>query len=201
MNSKYSVILAILVVLTAMAAAGCTTTTTSPSVTATPAASQAPATSSATATAKATTPASSVPSLDFNSLKALEYKITSVEDGQSTSMNMRWEYTATEVHMKITSEGTTVMDMTVPVDQASSTQESGSLSEAMNPDFESKLISAGTDVVTVPKGTFTCTKYTVTEGNAIGTYWLANNVPVPVKMTQSEDGKETMSMELVDYQV
>jgi hypothetical protein len=103
--------------------------------------------------------------------------------------------------MKITSEGTTVMDMTVPVDQASSTQESGSLSEAMSPDFESKLISAGTDVVTVPKGTFTCTKYTVTEGNAIGTYWLANNVPVPIKMTQSEDGKVTMSMELVDYQV
>jgi len=197
MNSKYSVILAILIVLTVMAAAGCTTTT-GPATTAAPTVSGTPA---ASATAAPTTPASSVPHLDFNSLKVLEYKVTSVEDGQPISMNMRWEYTATDVHMKVTSEGTTVVDMTVPIDQASGSQESGSLSEAMSPDFETKLISAGTDVVTVPMGTFTCKKYTATDGNAIATYWLVGNVPVPIKMAQSENGKETMSMELVDYKV
>lgn len=198
MNSKYSVILAILVVLTAMAVAGCTTT--SPAATATPAASQAPATS-ATATASATTPASSMPILDFNSLKVLEYKITSDVDGQSTSMNMRWEFGASDVRMKITSEGMTVMDMTVPKDQASGTEGSGALGDAMSDDFSTTLVNAGPDVITVPKGQYTCTKYTVTDGNAVSTYWIANNVPLPIKMTQSENGKETMSMELVDYQV
>ncbi len=200
MNSKYSVILAILIVLTAMSAAGCTTTT-SPAATTTPAASQAPATS-ATTKASATAPASSGPSLDFNSLKVLEYKMTSVADGQSTSMNMRWEFGATDVHMKVTSDGTTVMDMTVPRDQASSSgSSSGTLGEAMSSDFTAKLTNVGTEVVTVPKGTYTCTKYTVKDNNAVSTYWIANNVPLPVKMTQSEDGKETMVMELVDYQV
>lgn len=197
MNSKYPVILAILVVLTAMAVAGCTTTTTSPA-TATPAASKAPA---ASATAAPTTPAQTGPSLDFNSLKVLEYKITSVVDGQSTSMNMRWEFGASDVRMKITSEGTTVMDMTVPKDQASGTEGSGALGDAMSSDFSTSLTSVGTETITVPKGQYTCTKYTVTDGNAVSTYWIANNVPLPIKMTQSEDGKETMAMELVDYQV
>lgn len=195
MNSKYPVILAILVVLTAMAVAGCTTTTTSP-VTATPAASKA-----ASATATPTTPATSGPNLDFNSLKVLEYKITSAVDGQSTSMNMRWEFGASDVRMKITSEGTTVMDMTVPRDQASGTEGSGALGDAMSSDFSTTLKSVGTETITVPKGQYTCTKYTVTDGNAVSTYWIANNVPLPIKMTQSEDGKETMAMELVDYQV
>jgi hypothetical protein len=103
--------------------------------------------------------------------------------------------------MKITSEGMTVMDMTVPRDQASGTEGSGALGDAMSSDFSTSVTSVGTETITVPKGQYTCTKYTVTDGNAVSTYWIANNVPLPIKMTQSEDGKETMAMELVDYQV
>lgn len=40
---------------------------------------------------------------------------------------------------------------------------------------------AGLETVTVPAGTFNCTKYTTTEGDWNVTYWHANDVPVPVK--------------------
>lgn len=201
MNYRYPAILAIFIVLTAMAVAGCTTTTTSPAVSTQPSVSKAPAASTPAASTPAATPAASGPNLNFDAVKMMEYKMTSVTDGQTTSMNMRIEYEATQVHMKITSEGMTIMDTTVPRDQVESTQGTGTLGEAMDPDFSTSLTTVGIEAVTVPKGTFTCTKYTVTDGNVISSYWVANNVPLPIKMTQTDDGKETMSMELVDYQV
>ncbi len=152
------------------------------------------------------TPAAStgavLPTVDFNTIKVLEYKITSDADGQSTSMNMRWEMNTTTVKMKISMEGLgEPMEFTVPRDEASGQQGSGMMGNVMDPDFTTSLVNAGPDIVTVPMKTFTCTKYTVTDGNVVNTYWIAPGVPLPVKMTSVQDGKQTMAMELVDYQV
>ncbi len=186
MKLSYGSIIFVLAIFAAVIVAGCATTSPSgPAATATPAATTGP----------------SGPSLDFNSLKVLEYKITTVADGQSTSTNLRWEYTPTEVHMKMTSEGMTLADITVPRDQASDTQGSGMLGDVMSPGFTTGLLSAGVEPVNVPKGQFTCTKYTITAGNIVDTYWIAANVPLPIKMTQEQDGKLISKMELVDYQI
>jgi hypothetical protein len=195
MKLSYGSVIVVIAIFAAVIVAGCTVTSPSgPTATATPGGPTA-------TTAPAATTGTSGPSLDFNTLKVLEYKITSVANGQSTSMNLRWEYTPTDVHMKITSEGMTVSDITVPRDQASGTQGNGMLSDVTSPGFTTGLVSAGVESVTVPKGQFTCTKYTITAGNIIDTYWIAANVPLPIKMTQEQDGKLISRMELVDYQV
>lgn len=197
MKYRYPVMIAIFVILIAMAVVGCTTT--SPSG---PAATATPGGQTATTTPAATT-GTGGPSLDFSQIKALEYKITTVANGQSASMNLRWEFEPTQVRMKMTPEGssTPVFDTTVARDQASGQQGSTPLGDVMSPDFNTRLTSAGIESVTVPKGTFASTKYTITTGNIIETYWIAANVPLPIKITQVQDGKLVMSMELVDYQV
>ncbi len=142
------------------------------------------------------------PDVDFNSIKMLEYKITSTEGSQATTMNMRWEVNPTTVKMKISMEGMPQpMEFTVPRDEAGSQEGSGMIGDVMEADFNTKLVNAGPSSVTVPKGTFACTKYTVTDGTTISSYWIAPNVPLPVMMATVQDGKQTMSMELVDYQV
>jgi hypothetical protein len=194
MKLSYGSIIFVLAILAAVMVAGCTAT--SPSG---PAATTTPGGPTATPAATAST---SGPSLDFNTIKVLEYKIMSVVDGESTTMNLRWEFEPTLVRMKMSSEDMPEpMEITVPRDQASSQQESTPLGEAMSPDFMTRLTSAGVDSITVPKGQFTCTKYIITEGKIVNTYWIAANVPLPIKMTRVEDGKLVSSMELVEYQV
>jgi hypothetical protein len=75
------------------------------------------------------------------------------------------------------------------------------LTAAEAPDLTKKLKNAGQDQVQVPAGSFTCTKYVLQNTDNSMTYWIAPNVPVPVKMTTTDavTGKVTMSMELVGY--
>jgi hypothetical protein len=44
----------------------------------------------------------------------------------------------------------------------------------------------GQETVTVPAGTFVCTKYTVNDGPYAGTFWEASGVPVPVKVVLTD---------------
>jgi hypothetical protein len=57
-----------------------------------------------------------------------------------------------------------------------------------------QFIKVGTEVVTVPAGTFTADKYTATSQGTTATYWFASGKPL-IKMTGG-DGKDTMLMEL-----
>lgn len=59
---------------------------------------------------------------------------------------------------------------------------------------EVKFIKVGTEVVTVPAGTFTADKYTATFQGVTGTYWIVNGKPL-IKMT-SGDATGSMNMEL-----
>jgi hypothetical protein len=57
-----------------------------------------------------------------------------------------------------------------------------------------KFIKVGTEVVTVPAGTFTADKYTATYQGTTSTYWFVNGKPL-IKMTGG-DATGTMTMEL-----
>ncbi len=67
--------------------------------------------------------------------------------------------------------------------------------------FTKDLKNAGLDQVVVPAGSFACTKYVLQGEDNSMTYWIAPNVPLPVKMTTTDavTGKVTMTMELVGY--
>ncbi len=59
-------------------------------------------------------------------------------------------------------------------------------------------VMAGVESVTVPKGTYTATKYTVTSKDGTASYWTAAGVPVPVQMVVSSGGSD-VTMQLVNY--
>lgn len=75
------------------------------------------------------------------------------------------------------------------------------LTAAQAADFTKNLKNAGQDQVVVPDGSFACTRYVLQGKDNSMTYWIAPNVPLPVKMTTTDavTGKVTMTMELVGY--
>lgn len=102
-------------------------------------------------------------------------------------------------HTKMTSGGQTMADTDIAagdstygnLDTASQTTSGGS---------NVAIVPAGTETVTVPAGTYACTKYTASDSSYRGTYWVAANVPVPVKMSMTDSkGEVTGSMELVGW--
>jgi hypothetical protein len=102
-------------------------------------------------------------------------------------------------HYKITVNGEVLMESDLMAGQTSA----GTGSEATTSDpFETyngaSLTSAGADTVTVPAGTFACTKYTLAEADGSGTVWVSSQAPVPVKY-QGKSGSETFSMELTGW--
>jgi hypothetical protein len=200
MENKFSVILAILVVLTALAVAGCTTTTTSPAAT-TGAATTGAAT---TAPAATTTTTGATPSYNLKAFTVLSYKITSTNEGQTTSVIMKYEIQPTQVHYTMMMEGMSspIVDQTIPIDQvdsSSSGQQGSGLSDLSSADYTTKFVKQGTEVLTVPAGTFTCDKYTVTTDDTLATYWFAGGIAAPVKMTIADKGSVASTMELVEY--
>ena len=67
------------------------------------------------------------------------------------------------------------------------------------PKSDVKLTYVGTETVTVPAGTFQCLVYRVTTQGTTSTYYIAPDVPVPVKwVIESQSGSVTA--ELVEYQ-
>jgi hypothetical protein len=79
-------------------------------------------------------------------------------------------------------DGSTLMESDLPAGETSA-GDTG-MSTSSNP-FVSKpdasLKSAGTESVTVPAGTYVCTKYTIESGDGTGMVWVSSSVPVPVK--------------------
>jgi outer membrane lipoprotein-sorting protein len=102
-------------------------------------------------------------------------------------------------HTKMTSGGQVMSDQDIAagdstygnLDTASQTASGGS---------NVAIVNAGAETVTVPAGTYACTKYTASDSSYRGTYWVAANVPVPVKMSMTDSkGEVTGSMELVGW--
>ncbi len=202
MKLRYGSIIFVLAIFAAVMVAGCTFSKTFEIGTTTETPTPGGETGTATPTVPDATASPGGPSIDFDTIKVLEYRMSTNADGETTTMNMRWEFEPTLVHMKISMEGLPEpMVITVPRGETSSQEGSSMLSNAMEADFTTSLVSAGVDTVTVPMGTYVCTKYTVTDGGITSTYWIAPNVPLPIKMVQEQNGALMTSMELVDYEV
>ena len=90
---------------------------------------------------------------------------------------------------------TTVTDVYSKPDSGSSDSDSKDYSGST-----AKIVNAGTETITVPAGTYTCTKYTVTDSDMEGTstFWSSTQVPVPVKLSVTSEGT-TMDMVLVGW--
>jgi hypothetical protein len=102
-------------------------------------------------------------------------------------------------HMKMVSGGQTLSDQDIKAgDSTYSKMDPGNSISSSGGNVA--LVNAGADTVTVPAGTYACTKYTVSSGDYRGAYWVAPNVPMPVKMVMTDSkGEVTGSMELVGW--
>jgi hypothetical protein len=217
---KYVSILLVLLVVTALSVSGCTMLGgNNGGKTATPTAT--PGTTEPTSTVEPTAAATATPSL-ADTLGSLyqkskfswyEYQYTmDMGEGQSIVMKMKMEFLGTGVDPKDGVSGehmrsTTTMTMpgmspTTTVSDFYSKPDSGS-SDSKSSDYSSstaQLVNAGIETITVPAGTFTCTKYTVTDSGMEGTstFWSSPQAPVPVKFSVTSEGT-TMDMVLVGW--
>ncbi|MCD1294571.1 hypothetical protein CUJ83_06090 [Methanocella sp. CWC-04] len=102
-------------------------------------------------------------------------------------------------HMKMMMNNEVLWESDIPADDASEYTNSDP-TYGVDEDFENDLFNsmAGTETVTVPAGTFTCNKYSVNVGGIQETWWIASNIPVPVKSVIAGEGTST-TMELVSW--
>lgn len=102
-------------------------------------------------------------------------------------------------HMKISSGGSVMSDQDIAADNSTYGNLDTTYS-TVNSGSRVPIVPAGAETVTVPAGTYACTKYTATDSSYRGTYWVAPNVPVPVKMAMTDSkGEITGTMELVGW--
>ena len=223
MKFKYISIILVLLVVAALSVSGCTmlggnktTTTTTPTA--------APGTTEPTSTTGPTVAATTAPSTSLgDTLSSLyqkgkfswyEYQYSvDMGEGQSMTMKMKMEFLGTGIdpkdgvsgeHMRTTTT-TTIPGMGPQTSTSDfySKPDSGIPSSSKSTDYSAstaKLVNAGTETITVPAGTFTCTKYTVTDSDMKGTstFWSSPKAPVPVKFSAGTEG-ETMNMELTGW--
>ena len=225
MKYRYPAILAVLVILFALAVAGCTTSgNTGVSVTPTPA--------GATATATAAAPASSVSQIaDLTNVHWYEYQITSA----GSTVTIKWD---TNVNYNGQNADMTTVTMNDPRTGTSGTEVmyldhathkqflGGNITEMKNGQVAyqtnlpstsnappipldltntsysgaSTLTNEGSDSVTVPAGTYTATKYMLTQTNGNpATVWMAANVPIFLKWEGNTSSGVTTDMELMGW--
>jgi len=219
MRYNYSILIAISLVLVAMVVAGCTSS--SPNApTAAPTQGTA-ATTSATTTTTATSNAGKLPSLyQDGKFKTYEYKITSGLgnfDSKYTYDTASYGGVANARHVKYEMGssgamstydlyydgtkflgGTHTMPGGTPKDLGTSGWGGGQVDNAIEVagmGAYTAITNAGSESVTVPAGTYNCTKYTSTGDEYAGTYWVTPDVPVPVKMVLNDKDLGTFELE------
>lgn len=227
MKYRYPALIAVLIVLIALAVAGCTsTTTTSPAVSGQPAASGTPATS---VTATPSSGTSSVTLFDMGKFSWYTYRMnaagqnvdmkTATTTGSYGGVSAARHLTSTMTmgtgdqamvtvtdtyfdpstdkllggHTKATMGGSVLYDKDIAADDSTYAK-----SDYAGQSTTAIPVPSGVESVTVPKGTYTATKYTITNSDGTVNYWLAAGVPMPVKMEVTASGT-TAAMELVDY--
>jgi len=84
-----------------------------------------------------------------------------------------------------------VTETSMPPTSAGQGMGTGMSVDMLNVSGNSTLTAAGSESVTVPAGTFTATKYTWKDGTTtggVGYIWIASGVPIPVKEMYSLQG-------------
>jgi len=223
MKFKYTSIVLVLLVVAVLSISGCTMLggNNNGGQTATPTAT--PGTTEPTETTGPTVAATAQPGTSLSdTLSSLyqkskfswyEYQYTmDLGEDQSIAMKMKMEFlgigtdpkdgvsgehmrTTTTMTMPGMSPTTTVSDFYGKPDSGSKDPKSTDYSTST-----AKLVNQGTETITVPAGTYTCTKYTVTDSDMEGTstFWSSTQVPVPVKFSVTSEGT-TMDMVLTGW--
>ena len=187
-----------MLIITAVAIAGCSGT--SPSVPATTGTTTA-ATAAATTTPGAPSGTTSAPSGGSVSGDQLfggvgynwvEYRMST--GSGSDAMTIYYKYNKQTGKCTMRFEGAQAVQGMPSEMDCSSTGGGKTQGDPNQIGSDVKFVKVGTEVVTVPAGTFTADKYTATYQGVTGTYWFVNGKPL-IKMT-SGDGSGSMNMEL-----
>jgi hypothetical protein len=179
-------VIAVMLVVIAVALAGCTGS--SPAAPATGGAQAGGAQSGGAASAPVGT--DELFGADYN---WVEYKITSNAGGAENTIYMKWTKEG-KCSMRIEGANAEMMQG-MPTEFDCST--TGSADAQSNPNDiqpDVNLVKAGTETVTVGAGTFVADKYTMTSNGMTSTYWITTGKPI-LKMTGGSD-EGSMVMEL-----
>ena len=214
---KYFSILLVLILMAVLSVSGCTTQgSNNANATATPTAIDSNKTmTQATANASTTSTLSSL--YNTSQYKWYEYRMSrDIGNGQNMTIDVKTEILGKDVDPKdgVTKEhrrDTTTT--TIPGDTNNSKPQvtdiymepSNDSTTTQGVDYSksnANLVNEGPETVTVPAGTFDCTKYGVTlSGTNDGsgnTFWSSASAPLPVKLSILGNGR-TMTYELVGW--
>jgi hypothetical protein len=99
-------------------------------------------------------------------------------------------------HMKMVSDDVTLTDQDVAAadDQYQSSDVAGTFSTSDWP-----VTGLGTETITVGDKAYTCTKYSVGNAGEYGTAWVAQGVPVPVRIESKSAAEGTSTWELLGW--
>ncbi|HMK47443.1 MAG TPA: hypothetical protein VK436_12530 [Methanocella sp.] len=200
--------------ITALSVSGCTTTQDSNNSSATAIS----ATTSSKTTAHATDDANTTDTLSslYNTgqYKWYEYRMSrDIGNGQNMTVDVKTELLGKGtdpkdgVEKEHTRDTTTILGDTnnKPVVTDIYTEPDANTTTTQGVDYSksnAKLIKEGQETVTVPAGTFDCTRYSVTLSGANdssgNTFWFSESTPIPVKLAILGNGK-TLTYELVGW--
>jgi hypothetical protein len=183
-----------MLVVIAVAIAGCsgTSPTTPTTGTTTPKATTAAAAPSGTTSAPSTGSVSGGDLFGGVGYNWVEYKMST--GSGSDAMTIYYKYNKQTGKCTMRFEGAKKIEGMPTEMDCSSTGGGKAQGDPNQVNPEVKFIKVGTEVVTVPAGTFTADKYTATYQGVTGTYWFVNGKPL-IKMT-SGDATGSMNMEL-----
>ncbi|MCD1294573.1 hypothetical protein CUJ83_06100 [Methanocella sp. CWC-04] len=94
-------------------------------------------------------------------------------------------------HVKMTIAGQTIVDEDIKPDQGENYAKQNP-AFSYGSDSDEQLIPGETETITVPAGTYVCTKYTIDSEKGKEYIWMAPGVPVPIKVvSESPEGINT----------
>lgn len=184
--SHISIITIILVVI-AVAIAGCSST--SPT---TPATTTQPASGPGTGTGASSGSVSAGQLFGGVGYNWVEYKMSSGSGADAMTIYYKYNKQTGKCTMRFEG-GQNMAGMPTEMD-CSSTGGGNTQGDPNQVGSDVQFIKVGTEVVTVPAGTFTADKYTATYQGTTATYWFVNGKPL-IKMTGG-DATGSMTMEL-----
>ncbi|WAC04726.1 MAG: hypothetical protein OS112_09740 [Methanoregula sp.] len=189
--SKRSLGLIVLLVA-AVALAGCSGTSTPPATTGGPAAGGAPAGGASPGGSAATGPVSGASLFGDLSYNWVEYKMVSGSGAEKMTIYFKYDKNG-KCSMRFEG-GAAMAGMPTEMDCSSTgtTGKSADNPNTVSPDV--KFVKVSTESVTVPAGTFIADKYTASYQGMTSTYWIASGKPL-LKM-EGGTGQGTSVMEL-----
>jgi hypothetical protein len=195
-------VIAVLFLVIAIAVAGCTS-----SQTTTPAGSQ--ATPAAGAASAGATPAAVSGSSSGSALAAgstasasdlfgglaynwIEYRMTGGSADQKMTMYIKWDKSG-KCTMRFEGAGTEGMPSSMDCSSTGGKAQSNP-NDASSAPSDIRYVYVGPDVVTVPAGTFTADKYTVTSSGATSTFWIVKGKGMVKMVSNAGEGSSTMEL-------